>query len=214
MEDVGTLLTPHARELVKALIQLHCIADSACAGFGLAVSPPPERALAHCLANLLLTARGSLSRVAKHHGIVLPKLRTPQSGLTLRSLSHHLTLHASEVEVMWRSMPWPNVEENTINIMVVPWPHRLNRKCFAASPETFESTRYFQYQPDVADEDISIAQIVKLACHTEGDVGSLHMLVFPELALSRNGYGTPLRELFLARQTGALRRVPMIVTGV
>lgn len=129
MEDLRTLHTEDGRRLARALITIHAVADEACTSFGMLgrFARRKRREDANdigshtiCLANFLLTAYGSLSTLCKHHGIVLPKMRTPQSGLSLRSLSHQVMYHTSEVEVMWRTMPWASVEENTINILLVP----------------------------------------------------------------------------------------------
>ena len=40
-------------------------------------------------------------------------------GLNLRSLSHHVTFHQSEVDIAWRSVPWLNRDEEMVNVMVV-----------------------------------------------------------------------------------------------
>jgi hypothetical protein len=217
IEDLCTLESDTARRLAEILLEIHAIADTACAGFGLPSSPQENVALVHCLANLLLTARGSLSRVAKHYGVVLPKLRTPQSGLTLRSLAHHVTLHTSEVEVMWRAVPWPNVEENTINILIVPWPLSLNEASFCAKPETFESVRYFAYTPAQEHESACIERTCELVKRLHEQVGRVHMVAFPELAFSEDGYIELLQRLQHARDPqgpDSLHQVPMILTGI
>ena len=79
-----------ARELAIAILQLHALADMACIGLGLlgeSAYQTNEANLAHCLANMLLTATGSLSTVDKIHGTVLPKLRTPQQGIKHQRIS-------------------------------------------------------------------------------------------------------------------------------
>ena len=92
------------RRFTESILQLLAIADSLCAGMGLLEKitwgPNYSTQIVHCLANLLLTGSGSLSSLPKFHGSVLPKMRTPQGGITTRSLSHHLTFHSTEVEVM------------------------------------------------------------------------------------------------------------------
>ena len=215
VEDLCTLANDNARRLADILLQIHAIADTACAGFGLPSAPPPEVALVHCLANLLLTARGSLSRVAKHYGVVLPKLRTPQCGLTIRSLAHHVTLHTSEVEVMWRSVPWPNMQENTINILVVPWPLSVDEARFVAQPETFESVRYFAYEPPPPEhERACVERTYQLVKRLHEQHLHVHVIAMPELALSEDGYLRLLQRLQSAREDEIIRHVPMIITGV
>lgn len=225
MTELRILSDEASRKLCAALITLHAIADEACSGFGLVAGCRPENALAHYLGNLLLIASGSLSTLPKHHGIVLPKMRTPQSGLTQRSMSHHLTYHNTEVEVMWRSIPWANIDENTINVLAVPWPARVDIRSFRSTAETFESVRYFRYEPDRArdgdgprpDPRARMEKVVSLIRRLNDDVGRVHMVVFPELALSREEYEALMWELWkLHDELGPSGRchIPMIIAGV
>ncbi len=100
-----------AWRVCKALLDLHALVDEICRGFGTpsgvqwvkgleAVNVKPI----HCIANMLLAHTGTLSQLAKHEGVVLPKMRTPAVGVTLRNLSHHLTFHLTEVQVEWRTL--------------------------------------------------------------------------------------------------------------
>ncbi|HEX8694639.1 MAG TPA: hypothetical protein VF746_19600 [Longimicrobium sp.] len=214
VEQLRVLATPEAKRLCRNLVIAHCVADEACTGFGLLVAPATEHALAHCLANLLLTARGSLSAVSKHHGIVLPKMRTPQSGLTLRSVSHQVTFHSSEVEVMWRTVPWANIEENTINILMVPWPAEVEENTFYPLRDTFESVRYFRYDPPGEDSHARLDGVVRLVRQVNEEVGRLHMLVFPELALTKAEYEALMWKLRDARREGRIEHVPLLITGI
>jgi len=211
-----------AAKFAEELLKLHAVADEACTGFGVLGPMRPESALAHCLANLLLTAKGSLSRIPKHAGVVLPKLRTPQQGLTLRSLSHHVTFHVSEVEVMWRAMPWPNVEENTINILTVPWPQEVDTLNFHPLEDKFQPVRYFSYRPEQKpNAALQIARISELVAKIEAEHCRVHLVVFPESALSVSEYLGLLGALKEARQKvsreggkDGIQRVPMVIAGV
>jgi len=158
----------NAVEVCRTLLELHAISDEAMRGVGTLYSPrtsftsdaaprepgwPPvglERI--HLQANLLLVCKGSLSRLGKHRGTVLPRTRASQVGHTLRSFSHNLTFHRSEVDVAWRAVPWMNLTESTLNALIVPWPYKINARSFhsALRPETFEELgdeRYFTYKP-------------------------------------------------------------------
>ena len=209
-----------AQDLCEALIRMHAVADEACSDFGFPASPRGEIALVHCLANLLLTTWGSLSTIPKHHGVVLPKLRTPQKGLTLRSFSHHVTFHSSEVEVMWRATPWASMEENTINILCVPWPSEVNETHFCCEPETFEVVRYFRYEPPHRDSAY-LDQVVDLVKRVEGRGRGrrIHAVVFPESALSDEEYRKLLQRLEKEHRTTdegkkELGHVPLVLAGV
>ena len=204
-----------AIRFAELLLKLHAIADEACTGFGVLGPMRAESALAHCLANLLLTAKGSLSRLPKHAGIVLPKLRTPQQGLTLRSLSHHATYHVSEVEVMWRAMPWPNIEENTINILAVPWPPEVHTLHFQPREDTFQPVRYFSYRPaEDTSLPLPIDGITALVKQIEEAHCRIHLVVFPESSLTATEYLDLLAALKEARQSRRIERVPMVLAGV
>lgn len=220
MEELRTLESEEARQMTEVLIRLHAIADEACSGFGLVIHVAPEKALAHCAANLLLTAKGSLSRLPKHVGIVLPKLRTPQAGITLRSLSHHVSFHSTEVEVIWRAMPWPNTEENTLNVLAVPWPCEIHLSDFKPLNDTFQSVRYFNYRPaEDPPTTLPIERIIATLARVEGEHCPVHLLAFPESALNMEEYGKLIAALKQAgdRPEGAkhrLGRVPMVVAGL
>jgi len=202
-----------ARVLCDDLIFLHAVADEACSSFGLPNAPSAKRVFANYFANLLLTTWGSLSAIPKHQGMVLPKMRTPRSGLSLRSLSHHVTFHGSEVEVMWRAVPWANMQENTLNILCVPWPFKVSETCFDSESETFESVRYFDYATPKCGPS-RIDQFVELVQRASETISRLHLLVFPETALTEEDYTWLMVRLDEEYRNKRLRHVPMIVAGI
>jgi hypothetical protein len=215
MERLRTLKDSEACAFAEALIRVHAIADEACSGFGLLGLMQVESALAKCAANLLLTAKGSLSRLPKHAGIVLPKLRTPQQGLTLRSLSHHVTYHVSEVEVIWRTMPWPNTEENTLNVLAVPWPQSVDLSHFKPLNDTFQSVRYFNYRPAHGTaKPLPVEGVIRALAQVEQEHCPVHLLVFPESAMNIDEYRDLLALLKEAGDSQQLEHVPMLVAGI
>jgi hypothetical protein len=215
MEQLRVLLDPEAEELSRVLLKLHAISDEACTGLGFPGFVPEKAALAHCLGNLLLTSKGSLSSLPKHCGIVLPKMRTPQKGLTLRSLALHLTFHETEVEVMWRAMPWPNFEENTLNLLAVPWPRDVQSTSFRAQPDTLESIRYFKFQPHDRAPTLESERIVDLIRNQEKEHGCrIHVIALPECSLSEDEYRELLAMLRAARLADRIRWVPLVVGGI
>ena len=217
LDDLRSLGSPKANRLARALVTLHAVADEACTGFGLLGGIEEEGALTAFLANLLLTAYGSLATIGKHFGVVLPKMRTPQSGLTLRSLSHQVTFHTSEVEVMWRTFPWASVQENSMNLLLVPWPTQVEERRFSAMRETFSAVRYFQYSPDQnGNGSERLPVLVEHIVRVNREVGRLHMVVLPELALNYREYTEFLNMLRLARsrKENRIQHVPMVIAGV
>lgn len=216
LEQLRTLEVSQAVEFAEALLKLHAIADEACTGFGVMGPMRSDSALAHCLANLLLTAKGSLSQLPKHAGVVLPKLRTPQQGLTLRSLSHHVTYHLTEVEVMWRAMPWPNVDENTVNILAIPWPPTVHTQHFEPRGDTFQTVRYFSYWPTHTHHQnrLPVDRVTALVEKIQQEHCRIHLIVFPESALTATEYRDLLAALKQARLDDRLTRVPMVLAGL
>lgn len=210
----------------RALLDLHAVADEACTGLGLARPPFGARsALAHLLANLLLVSKGSLASLPKHAGVVLPKMRTPQRGLTLRTLSHHVTCHVSEVEVMWRSVPWAAPPEKTLNVLAVPWPPKVEAGAFEEQPDAFHPVRQFRYQPEAAERAAGQQGRASTTFHPDRVVNLLrnaeehcdvHVVVLPECALSVEEYRDLLTALSAARRNAPHLRnpLPLVVAGV
>jgi hypothetical protein len=188
--------------LCKTLLELHGIADEAMRGIGFTCprtihqienkEHPIANSLFYLQANILLSLRGSLSRIPKFRGIVLPKSRTPQIGLSLRSLSNHMTFHHSDVDIVWRAFPWINSNEDLLNIMIIPWPYKINATSFnpVIHPETRKnigSHRFFKYSKYSKNEKkrISTAYLIDLIKDAKKEMNKVHFVVFPELALTK-----------------------------
>ena len=214
MHGTGT----DAWELCQAILELNSLSDEVCAGFGTPsgdnwTSDADQKAI-HCIANILLAHTGSLSRLPTHLARVLPKLRTPSVGLTLRSLSHHLNVHETEVDILWRTMPWVNIDENTINILIVPWPYEIQPAWFSPSSyatqrNSTERTRYFEYTGN--PDSFSAEKLLDLLANAEESVHIVHMIVFPELALTEKNLNDLLDVLASNQNRDDL---PMVLAGV
>jgi len=202
-------------ELCTEILWLHALADETCSGFGVLNSFPAlrRRQILLFLAEFLLEVTGTLSRLPKHHGVVLPKMRVPQRGLTPRSFSHHVTFHQSEVNVCWRTIPWMNLDENTVHIMAVPLPYTITAQDFRPADthrgEVREKPfRYFEFAPE---EPFKVDAVINLLEQAHQQVHRVHVLVFPELALTR----TDLKVLKEALETHLPpHQIPMVITGL
>lgn len=198
-----------------AILDLHCIADSAGEDYGLPSGRSPSLRL--FFANMLLTTRGTLSRLPRSRVIVLPKTRTPQVGATLRSLSHYLTAHRTEAEVIWRSVPWINRDANTLNVLVVPWPYKIQEDDFEPLPLHYHfgarGGRFFRYRGPSPEDPRRLRGdfVCDLIEEAEKHVARVHLVVFPELALSEAELEDVKRSLALRFAT---KKVPLVVTGV
>jgi hypothetical protein len=123
---------------------------------------------------------------------ILPKMHTPQNGLTVRSLSHHLALCAApDLSPKWLSA---GVEANNhiFNILVVPWPSVID-------PSQFQSSRKVKITDEVegrsyglftyaASKGPSPAYIASLLEDATRRIGPVDAIVFPELAMSASEF--------------------------
>jgi hypothetical protein len=142
------------------------------------------------LLDTLREEQGSTLCLAIHQSRarVLPKMHTPQSGLTVRSLSHHLAFCvAPDIAPQWLSAG-VEVDDHTFNILVVPWPGTIN-------PSQFRSSRKVQVTDQVeggsyglftytADRGPSASFVEGLIADAVKRIGPVHAVVFPELSMS------------------------------
>jgi hypothetical protein len=171
-------------QLVVALLSLHAFADEACEGVGLRRQTPLERQAARRLAEA-----GTLSRLAPDRVRVLPKLRPPESGITLRSLSHHLAIDRSEVETRWYFAPRAGLHaaETAARFaaLLVPFPREIHASDFHPTPGpllNMDRSRYdfFEYAPQ---EPLEFGELERLVEVSKRHVGPVDALILPEAAL-------------------------------
>lgn len=203
-------------ESLKLILELHCIVDESFRRIGILYPENPDFSSVFVQTQYMLVLRGTISRISKHHGIVIPKMRTPKLGLTLRSLSHYLTFHDTEVEIAWYSGPWVNIDENKVNILIVPWPYSISAKDFSyessINEEISSRASYFYYSPGnnrfINELDHLIEQIKHLMREV---LDKVHILAFPEMSLRPNEL-----KLLQSRLADSFEpyQIPMIIAGV
>ncbi len=121
---------------------------------------------------------------------ILPKRRTPQSGLNVRSLSHHLcAIEGLEANPNW--MVETTIDEPTsqLNLLLFPWPFELSPAAFKAVSSRKENMRnmspdfgFFTYDPP---QNRNLLQLFKLAFKLDTEeVGKLHGAVLPEASVT------------------------------
>ncbi len=123
---------------------------------------------------------------------VLPRMHTPQSGLTDRSLSLYLSLvDSGEVTPEWLSSPF--IQKESFNLLLVPWPFEVLVKQFrdvtdSAEPLLPEEFGFFTYD---VESDTDVASTIKFL-YTEATrkLGRVDGLVFPETALTIEQFRT------------------------
>jgi hypothetical protein len=199
-------------DLCCTLIQLCAAADEACIGVG---RPLPDAAIAS--RPFRIEASKRLLDCARHNEVstlckkvhqstirVLPKLHTPQSGITIRSLTLNLALcPAGDVKVRWTECL--TEKRHCLNLLLVPWPAQAApahiksvEQSRAVLPDLPREFGFFEYvPPDDAAPGRGLQQLSRLA--REGDlptrvrmlvdnarkaVSKIDGVVFPELALT------------------------------
>ncbi len=204
------------RRLCEALLQICAAADEASVGVGIPVSNPAVKAQRVALldrfqahADKLLLPRDSGSTLCEliddSKVRVLPKMHTPQTGLTIRSFSNNLALCASgEIQPEWYSFP-VSTQERSLNLLLVPWPESITPARFVSSREpvsanTFAPGHFGLFTIAEGDETDISRQIVDLLAEAERQVGRIDGVILPELSLSEEQHGL-LAPKILQRST-------------
>jgi hypothetical protein len=196
-------------ETVVALLELHALADEACAGAGLVATSEFQRA-----ARTVLDQTGSLARLPTDRVRVLPKLRPPESGITLRSISHNLALDRTEVRTNWLRAPKPTIERQSppdgrLTLLLVPYPTNVHANDFRPirGPLLNMDQRRFGFFEYAPTEPLDIDAIVGLVESALRRVGAIDAVVLPEAALDEAVVPTVQERL-----AGA--GVPYLIAGV
>jgi hypothetical protein len=208
------------RLLLDALVELVAVADEACFNVGITRDESddgpetPEDEFYDLAKNILNhTGRASSSLCREIHSSrlkVLPKMHTPQNGLTLRSFSLNLALiDGDEIKPKWYTVPQflsgDDQEEQLIRILVVPWPFKVEPADFRpASPVKHEMANmpdafgFFEYEPTEAPD--AIAYILNLLERLGAQGCEFDGIVLPELALSSSEYESLYVEIVAKRK--------------
>ncbi len=152
---------------------------------------------------------------------VLPKSRTAMVGSTLRSLTHHLALLPPQGIVttpwFWPREATDGAAHEPFNLLLIPFPFTVDARSFR--PKVVErgekNIGWFEVKQDWlsgGEQDAKhqfagyVESLVKIA---ERDVGHVHGIVFPELALNWDFYQT-LRTHLLS----SCLKLEMLVAGL
>jgi len=206
----------NSTKVVDALLHLVAAADEACSGIGIP-SASPEDLFEFKTIVLLLTRQGhTLCReIDPTRAIVLPKTRTPQIGMSLRSLTMNLALYLpGEVVPKWSWRPSRLNKDQfwRLNLLLLPWPlEPLPPRHFdvADSPhrQTSGTSGYFtsnpRGRPDLVERVREAFWGAQQCVKKRDEIGTIDGIVFPELALEP---GEPAR---IAQATGAF-----VVAGI
>lgn len=124
--------------VLQALLQICAAADEASAGIGLPGEADDFESEARRLFFTQIKAKQPISTLSKTISAsklcVLPKLHTPQTGVTMRSLSHNIAVYTTgEVLPQWQYVPHGLPElKDALNLLLVPWPTAIAPTHFSA----------------------------------------------------------------------------------
>jgi hypothetical protein len=208
--DLGTQLQqldrPEGWSVLVSLLRLHALADEACAGAGMETETPFGRRAAE-----LIREGSSLSRLPADRLRVLPKLRPPSSGMTLRSLSHHVALDRSEVDARWVMAPprHHDAAPDRLTLLLIPHPDKVRAADFVpvrGPLSNMDLSRYgfYEYQPE---ERFDSARALRLVESARRAAGRVDVVVLPEGALDESEVA-PLQTALSAAG------VPYLIAGV
>jgi hypothetical protein len=204
----------HDWRMCEALLTLHAIADEACAGLGVAFDRCDEKGCVYRARGRELLARtGSLARIQTHFMRVLPKVRTPPNGTSLRSFSRYACLHGPGVEARWYKVPTRRTGTDPrarhANLLLLPWPLRVRESDFhplEASVQRLakEPFGFFEFAPS---EKLDLDLVSRMIVAARDEVDSVDGVVLPESAVDESDVND--LEALLDRHG-----VIMLITGV
>ncbi|HYE02003.1 MAG TPA: hypothetical protein VD963_02080 [Phycisphaerales bacterium] len=159
--------------------------------------------------------------IHQSRAIVLPKMRTPQRGISIRSLSHNLALFTGcDVAPAWLvTRDGARLEgagatrrRRTFNVLVYPHPFRIDPVQFrpikghdATCARMASHCGLFEY--DAREHESTLGGLNRILDGTDASVGRIDMVVLPEMAASRMQVDKEWRQ-------GTPRDVPVFVCGV
>ena len=182
-------------DLCTVLIELLAISDEASMGAGVPFTFELRDGFDFRADFLLATSNNSgganlCDEVRLASVRVLPKMHVPQSGLNLRSFSHHLALiTTSEIKPFWLPGGVSNADRETLDLLLLPWPLKISAKNFrqvGRASRTMknlpENYGFFEYQRDDAPDLINnvLETVQKIATKS----GKPDVVVMPEGALT------------------------------
>ncbi len=201
------------------LIKILAVADETCAGLGVNLPSKPESKNFQnflLLGDLILESqeRRSISTFCPTRLSVLPKMRVPQTGISVNSLSHNLACINGETTVYWNKFDWPTKNDSYWNILIFPYPHNISTEQFSISkriPHKTTRSSYFKYKPDVKMKEL----IIRLEACIENALkscGRVDFIVFPEATFTTKQYYRFLKRLKPICLTNKIK--PFVVAGV
>jgi hypothetical protein len=174
----------------QAVLTLHAIADEACAGLGPALDASGGGGSVYrARARELLARTGTLARISSRAVRVLPKLRTPASGTSLRSLSRFACALRPGVDARWHKVPGrrpgAQAHDKGVNYLLLPWPLRVREADFRPLEGSVHSAvsdpfGYFEFAPT---DRLDLGLVDRTLIAARDEVDGVKVVVMPESAL-------------------------------
>lgn len=207
----------------RALLQLSAAADAACEFVGSLAVPYEENlespSFHEAAQSTLLRSEGGASLCRTIHPTrarVLPKFRTSQKGLTLRSFSLNICLcPTGEVEPLWNNVPLDRDDsQHSLNLLILPWPTEVSPQSFRPLPDESHGAQLadgfglFRLEtPESEELTTRLSDDLRAILKSATDkVGRIDAIVLPEGALT---YGQ-----FDALQPIAFEYRSVLISGI
>src|SRR5262249_5318058 len=151
----------------------------------------------------LLARTGTLARISPRAVRVLPKLRTPANGTSLRSLSRYACAIRPGVDARWHKIPAGRrpgtpAHDRGVNHLLLPWPQRVREADFRPLEGSVHSTAtdpfgFFEFAPS---ERLDLGLVDRTLTAAIDEVGWVKVVVMPESAVDFEEIG-PLEALLV-----------------
>lgn len=190
-QSVDALHGADLYEVRRALMLLAATADHA--SYGLVGLGAPGPIAARAMMRLESTGGRTLcSDMISRRVAVLPKVHTPRTGMTLRSLSKNLAFVVlREVNARWlRGAPNSTHARRELNILVLPWPLEVDDECFRRIDQrdhVSQRESFFSFQPPRVHARDIVGAIGRARAALRGR-GGVDAVVLPELALTEEAW--------------------------
>ncbi|MDO7086275.1 hypothetical protein WNY51_04320 [Pseudocolwellia sp. AS88] len=162
----------------------------------------------------------SLSQCDKNYGVIQFKSHTPQTGISLNSLSHDLAYIKPGVEVAalvgkstQKTKANQYIEANRYNVLVLPWPLEVKDDFFKQDNKPTlqmdDKFGFFSYE----NHQIITHQMIVYAIESSGELSLPDLVVIPESAVNSNDKTkllSGIRDYFSERNI----EPPVIIFGV
>jgi len=176
--------------MCEALLTLHAIADEACAGLGIALDRSDGRGcLYRARGRELLARTGSLGRVPSELLSVMPKVRTPPDGSSLRAFSRYASVRGPGVAARWYKVParrnGTDHRARHANLLLLPWPLRVRESDFRPLEGSVQSLPkepygFFEFAPS---EKLDLDLVSRTIVAARDEVDSVDVVILPESAI-------------------------------